>query len=385
MKKEDQYIELILDKCVSFEKSKSLFISYNIYNKTFVNKLLKKLEGRGINDIYLECLDPFYEHELLSKFTLKEIEESKYFDCSIYDEYARKKAAFIFLASPVPGLMNDIDEEKLAYVAKIKSSTKKYFVEQETSYKISWTIVPVYNIHWKRSLGIDNLEDILYNICLVNKNANVNWEKEIEKSDRLIKNINKLKLEYLVFENKKGTNLKIGLRKNYEFEGVGNANVLVNLPSYEIFTSPDYKSAEGIVYSSKPLYHNDATIEDFYLEFKNGKVINFGAKKGKKILESIINYDSGSCYLGEVALVEIDSPISKTNLVFKTTLLDENASCHLALGRGFGQGSKSELKKQKINYSDIHVDFMFGTDDLNVTGIKGDQEILIMKNGKFVI
>lgn len=385
MKKEDYFIDLILDKCVSFKDGKSLFISYNIYNKPFIDKLLKKIEGKGINDIYLECLDPFYEHEILSTFSLKEIEDCKYFDCSIYNEYAKKKAAFIFFSSPVPGLMDDIDEEKLALVSKIKSSTKKYFVDEETSYRISWTILPLYNIHWEKALGIDNLEEVLYNICLVDKNYSQNWEKEIEKSSALVQKLNSLKLDCLHLENSLGTNLEVGLPNNYKFEGVGNAQVLVNLPSYEVFTSPHYKKVNGKVYSSKPLYHNDTIVDNFYLEFKNGKVVGYGAKKGKKILENIINYDNGSCFLGEVALVEKDSPISKTNIVFKNTLLDENASCHLALGRGFGKGSKSELRKKGINVSDMHVDFMIGTDDFKVTGYKGDEQIVIMENGRFVL
>lgn len=385
MKKEMQYIELILDKCISLKKSKSVFISYNIFNEGFIQKLLHKLEEKGVKDIYLECLDPFYEHDLLKKISLKEIEESRYFEQSIYDEYAKKKAAFLFFISPVPGLMNDIDEEKLALVSKIKSSTKKYFVEQEVNYRISWSILPLYNEYWEESLGIDNLKDILYDICLVDSHASENWDREIKKSQDCVRKINDLKLDYLIIENSLGTNLKVGLPLDYKFEGVGNTSVLVNMPSFEIFTSPHYKKVDGKVYSSKPLYYNDAVIENFYLEFEKGKVVKFGAKKGKKVLENIINHDSGSCYLGEIALVENNSPISKTNIIFKTTLLDENASCHLALGRGFGKGSKSELKKQGINYSDIHVDFMIGTEDMKVIGIKNNEEIIIMENGKFVI
>ena len=157
------------------------------------------------------------------------------------------------------------------------------------------------------------------------------------------------------------------------------------MPSYEVFTSPHRLSTEGIVYSSKPLFYNGTIIDEFYLKFKNGKVVEFDAKKGKSALASIINFDDGSAYLGECALVEVDSPISKTNIIFKTTLLDENASCHLALGRGFGSGSKARLLKKGINFSDIHVDFMIGTKDLNITGYKNGKSYLIMKNGKFTI
>ena len=385
MKKEDYYIDLIINKCILLSKNKNVFISYNSFNEAFIQKLILRLRSLKIKEIYLECIDPFFEHEILKKYTLKEIEESNYFDQSIYNDYAKKKAAFLFFISPVPGLMDDIEPEKLALVSKIKTDSKKFFVDQEISYKISWSILPLYNVYWENSLNINNLEDILYDICLVNKNVLDNWNSQIKRSREIVNKINNLKLTALIFKNSLGTDLKVGLPENYKFKGVGDTEILVNLPSYEIFTSPNYKDVEGKVYSSKPLYYNGAVVENFYMEFSKGKVINFGAKKGKKILENIINFDKGSSYLGEVALVEKTSPISKTNIVFKTTLLDENASCHLALGRGFGDGNKEQLKKQCINYSDIHVDFMIGNDDLNVVGIKDNQEIIIMKNGKFVI
>lgn len=384
MTKEEYYIELILEKCLSFKNTKSLLISYNYFNEGFVQQILSRLPKK-VTDIYLDCKEPFYEHELLSKLSLDEIEKCDYFKDDIYNKYAKKKACFLFLTSPVPGLMNDIDDEKLSLVAKIKSESKKYFINKETSFAFPWAIVPVYNEYWEKELDINNLEKILYDICLVNKNFSDNWDKEIKKSNAVVEKINSLKLDYLHFENSLGTDLKVGLSKNYRFEGIGGTEVLANLPSYEVFASPDRNKTEGIVYSSKPLFYNGAVIDNFFVEFKEGKAVKYKAKKGQKMLENIINYDEGSSFLGEVALVEKDSPISKTNIIFKTTLLDENASCHIALGRGYGDGTKKQLEQRGINFSGIHVDFMFGTDDMNVTGYQGDKAIAIMKKGKFVL
>ena len=384
--KEDYYLELLLNKCISLKKSKSVFISYYTYNEKFINKFVDKLQEKGAKDIYLECIDPFYEHELLAKMSCKEIEESGYFDSSIYNTYAKKRASFIFFVSPVPGLYNDIDDEKLSLVGKIKASTKKYFVEKETRYEIPWSIVPLYNKYWEENLGINNLEEVLYDICKVDKNVIDNWCKQVDLTKRVSETLNNLDIDYLEYENELGTKLTIGLPNNYEYEAVGETETLVNIPSYEVFTSPHRDRVNGIVYSSKPLFYNGGIVDEFYLEFKDGKVINYDAKKGKDILESIINYDENSCYLGEAALVEASCPISKTNIIFKTTLLDENASCHLALGRGFGKGTKKSLLKRGINQSGIHVDFMIGTPKTNIIAHtkKGDI-IQIMKNGEFVI
>jgi len=168
--------------------------------------------------------------------------------------------------------------------------------------------------------------------------------------------------------------------------------MLVNMPSYEIFTSPNYKKTSGIVYSAKPLIYGGGKIDEFYIEFKEGKVINYDAKQGKEILRQIIESDENSCYLGEVALVNNNSPISNTNLVFGTTLFDENASCHLALGDGFPDSlkegltmTKEELLRKGINQSKNHVDFMIGTKDLEIEAETKDGVVQIFKDGNFVI
>lgn len=385
MTKEDYFVELIVSKCLSFDKTSSLLISYNNFNEAFVQKILDKLDKNKVNDIYLDCIDPFYEHDMLKAMTLEEIAQSDYFKASIYNDYAQKKANFLILVSPVPNIMDDIESDKLALVSKIKNDSRKKFSEGQSAYKFPWSIVPVYNEYWEKELKISNLEEILYDICMIDKDYSKNWDNFIGKNIKLCSKLNELKLDYLIYSNEEGSNLKVGLNPDYEFTCIGMNEVFVNFPSYEVFTSPDRTKTEGKVYSTKPLLYNGSIIDEFYLEFKDGKVVNYDAKKGKDLLTKIVEFDENSAYLGEVALVENDSPISKTNLVFKTTLLDENASCHLALGRGFGKGSKKKLIKQNINQSGIHVDFMIGSKSLNIVGIKDGKEIPIMKNGKYVL
>ena len=167
---------------------------------------------------------------------------------------------------------------------------------------------------------------------------------------------------------------------------------IVSVKLYEVFTVPDYKKTTGIVYSTKPLFYNGKEIKDFYLKFDHGKVIEFGAKKGKDILQDIINTDSAASFLGEVALVNYNSPISKTNIVFNTTLIDENASCHLALGSGYPEciknGTKlnnSELKKLNVNISKAHVDFMIGSKKMLIEADTKNGKITLMKDGNLII
>ena len=197
------------------------------------------------------------------------------------------------------------------------------------------------------------------------------------------------------YKNNWGTDLTVELPSDVIWNsaaGEEDSNMLVNMPSYEIFTSPNYKKTSGIVYSAKPLIYGGGKIDEFYIEFKEGKVINYDAKQGKEILRQIIESDENSCYLGEVALVNNNSPISNTNLVFGTTLFDENASCHLALGDGFPDSlkegltmTKEELLRKGINQSKNHVDFMIGTKDLEIEAETKDGVVQIFKDGNFVI
>ena len=162
-----------------------------------------------------------------------------------------------------------------------------------------------------------------------------------------------------------------------------------NIPTEECFTSPAKGKAEGIVYSTKPLSYQGELIENFSIRFENGKAVEVHAEKGEELLKHMISMDETAGYLGEVALVPYDSPINQTGILFLNTLYDENAACHLALGMGFTnliEGyenySQEELYKMGINDSCIHVDFMIGSEDLDIKGYTKDgQEIQIFKNG----
>ncbi len=177
---------------------------------------------------------------------------------------------------------------------------------------------------------------------------------ELVKQQVIENKLNDLKIENLHFKNSLGTDLYIELVKNAIWHSAGSLgnNSIANLPTYEIFTSPNFRKTNGIVYASKPLYYNGGLINDFYLEFKDGKIINYDAKIGKKLLKGIIESDKYSAYLGEVGLVDYNSPISKTNITYGQTTIDENSSCHLALGFGFSECVKNNNlldKNQLLN------------------------------------
>ena len=395
---DEKYIKLLINKCTNLKENKILFISYHKEIKDFIDKLVEYVKSIGVEDIYLDEEDIYKTHDILKSTTEEEINNSNYFDKSIWDEYAKKKASFLMFETEYPGLMDDIDSKLLALASKRKRETKPLFRKMEERCEIPWCIAAYPGKLWAEKLfkednnSYQKLKDYIYKICMIDKNnPDKEWDKLLTKNNNVMKKLNNLNLEKLIYQNKLGTNLEVYLPNNYLYSSAKDRTCIVNMPSYEVFTSPIYNKTNGIVYASKPLSYNGGLIDNFWIKFKNGKVIDYDAKVGKELLKEIIDTDNNSCYLGECALVEKDSPIEKLNINFNTTLIDENASCHLALGAGFPECIKDgltmkdeELLKKGINISKQHVDFMIGTSDLKITGYtKEGKKVDIFENGKF--
>ena len=301
---------------------------------------------------------------------------------------------------------NDIDyKNKELCLDKFSKSTCEFFRKQEGSMNISWCIACVSTKSWSEKLfsndkdAYEKLWNIIFDICYINSNDPYKmWDIEVKKNKSICKKLNDLKIKTFHYKNKLGTDFEVSIGENTKFLGLGEKlrnekDMIVNMPSLEIFTSPLRDSANGIVYSSKPLVYGGKVIDEFYIKFENGRVVDYNAKVGKDVLDNIINTDEGAHYLGEVALVPYNSKISQTGICFYHTLYDENSSCHLALGSGFPDtldnfdyNNDDEYNLRKLNKSLTHVDFMIGTDDLEITAETYDGKIIkIFDNGNYVI
>ncbi len=395
---ENEYIKLLIDGCLKVKKGDALFISYDKINTEFVDKLVSYAKNNGINDIYLDVTNAFQIHDILNNSTKKEIEENPLFNSHVWDEYAKKKAHFLMFCSEIPNLMDDVDSEKIALKSKISLETKPLYREYQKDGIIPWCIAALPNKYWAEDLfknsknPIDDFWQVLGKLCMLDGNAVENWDKFLKEQKKIKDKLDKLKISKLYYSNSLGTKLEVGLTKEALWQNASEGKYIVNIPSYETFTTPNYNETEGIVYSSKPLIYNGKVIDEFYLKFEKGKVVDFKAKKGEDVLKEILESEKGMKYLGEVALVNYDSPISKTNICFKTTLLDENASCHVALGMGFLEcvndgtnKTQEELKSLGVNSCQNHVDFMIGTKDMEILADTKDGKVTIMKDGNLVI
>ena len=225
-----------------------------------------------------------------------------------------------------------------------------------------------------------------------------NWKNHIHNLDEHNLILNKYNFKSLHFRNSLGTDLDIELVKDHIWAGGGELSgsgvfFVPNIPTEETFTMPHNQKINGTVVSTKPLNVRGKVIPSFKLTFKDGKVIDFEATEEYDTLKTLLETDEGSKSLGEVALVSYDSPISNLNILFYNTLFDENASCHLALGNAYSMNIKGgtkmteeELKKYGYNVSNIHVDFMFGSRDMEIVGTTYDgRQIPIFRKGNFIL
>lgn len=399
----EKYAKTILEVCLKVDVDKPLFISANLERLDFVRIVEKIAYEKGIKDIYFDLSDSIIKHDGLKYLSLEELKEHQYWNKEKWNEYAKKGAAFLMLASETPGLMSDIDPKKLSDISMYAFETRKEFDDLRDKQITPWCIAAVPTESWAKEVFPNSekpLEELwmkIFEACaLTEKNPEALWQNKIDKLKIRAQKLNDLKIKKLIYKNNKGTDFEIELLdKTIWCSGKSTMQngkeILVNFPTEEIFTSPDYRTANGIVYSSKPLMYHDVKIDNFWIKFENGKVVEFDAESGKDTLKEMIYSSENSDYLGEVALVPHDSPISNTNIVFYETLFDENAACHLALGDSFQECyeggpemTKEELNELGLNKCLNHVDFMIGTNDLSIKGItKNGEEIIIFNKGNF--
>ncbi len=243
--------------------------------------------------------------------------------------------------------------------------------------------------------ALEKLWEQIFSTSRIDDHTLENWENHLNRLNALADKLNRYQFDSLIYKNSLGTDLTIGLPENHIWAAADSKTpkdipFVPNIPTEEVFTLPHRDRVDGVVYSIKPFNYGGNIIRDFKLRFEGGKVVEFDAKEGRDILAKLIDTDEGSKRLGEVALVPYDSPISNTNLLFYNTLYDENASCHLAIGKayptcleGFENLSSQDLLERGANDSLVHEDFMVGSKDLVIGLTKDGKRIQIFENGNF--
>ena len=381
------YARLLACKGVNVEKGDEVWLYCGLENPEFIRDVVEALYKGGAKKVRVNFDDDKIYRLHVKHQTLGTMSKVPSYELAKWKYRKKVNVATLYIDSSDPDALKGVNQNKIAK-ARMKSypKIKPYIDSIDGKYK--WCIGAIPGPAWAKKVfpgvseeeAIEKLWEAIFKTARVDGiDAVENWNKHnadlIDKRTKL----HDLDLVELHYEASNGTNFTVGLIPGMLW-GAGieetrdKHSFNPNIPSEEVFTTPMRGKAEGLLVASKPLSYMGELIEDFSIRFKDGKVCEVKARKGQKLLETMVKMDEGASMLGEVALIPFESPINETGILFYNTLFDENAACHVALGAGFrdcypdaGDMTTEELLEKGVNDSMIHVDFMIGTRDLNIT------------------
>ena len=324
---------------------------------------------------------------------------------AFYDSALEKKCPHLAIVGSDPEALKGVDAARVQRWRRVSGKALESYYQAQTRNDFQWLVAACPTAAWAERVfpGADNAVERLWDAVLAavrvtgDGSAVARWAEHVARQKVLVEKLNQYAFTTLHYRSGLGTDLTVGLPERHFWTGASEqagtgVEFIANLPTEEIFTLPHRERVNGRVYASKPLSLNGNLVDGFWLELKDGKIVDLHADTGEDYLRKSITLDEGSSYLGEVALVPYDSPISNTGVLFYETLFDENAACHFAFGEaypcihGAAQLPPDEQKKLGINQSINHVDFMVGTADLEIVGTTPDgRQVKVFEHGNFAL
>lgn len=401
-----KYAETVVKYGANVQKEQFVMIYASVNQAEFVRLLVKECYKAKAKYVKVRWNDTE-----VSKENIKNVKYETYLEVSKMTEFelenmSKVLPACIYVEDSDPDCFKGLDLS-----AQLKARQERYPLEKKyydaMDNKYQWVICAMPSNEWAKKVfpkdkakdAYKKLEEAILKTTRIDKNALTNWDNHVANLSEKAKKLNEMNFDYLEYKSSNGTNLKLHLMPNHLWLSARettlgtNVGFIANMPTEEVFTMPKYDGVDGVVVSTKPLSLRGKLIEDFKVYFENGCVTKVEAAKGQEVLEELLKDDEGSKHLGEVALVPYDSPINKSGILFYNTLFDENASCHLALGQAFKNNIRdyeklTEEDWKKMNYNDSmnHVDFMVGSDDLEIIGTKFDgTKVQVFTKGNWAI
>lgn len=382
------YAKLIVRVGANVQKGQEVRVFASLDQPEFIKMLAEECYKAGASRVTVDWNYPELTKLSARYMKLRDLSETREWEKARMQDMVDHLPVRIFIESEDPDGLRGINPKYFkAFAARIKIS-KPY--RDAIDNKHQWCIAAVPGEAWAKKVhpelskraAVEQLwKDILYTARADGEDPIADWEEHNRNLKARSKYLNDLHLRELRYHSANGTDFKVGLIPTAEFHAGRDTTMQgviydPNMPTEEVFTSPDRRTAEGIVYATKPLSYQGQLIENFSVRFEKGRAVEVKAEKGQDVLEQIISMDEGCHYLGECALVPKESPIHQSGLLFYNTLFDENAACHLALGfgfdecvKGFENMTKEELYEIGVNDAGNHTDFMIGSDDLSIDGV----------------
>ncbi|WP_195640885.1 aminopeptidase, partial [Enterococcus durans] len=386
------------------KKDHTVVLQINVDQAPLARLITKEAYQSGAAEVIVQWTDYVIQKEFLSHAANDRLEQIPQYKIDQTDDWVAKGASRISVVSSDPEAFAGIDSDRVATFQAASGKALMNLRKATQANKVSWTVVAAAGKQWAAKVfpdlpeeeQVDALWDQIFKTTRVyEEDPILAWEKHDETLAQKAAELNKEQFSALHY-TAPGTDIIIGLPKNHLWEGAGSYNArgekfMANMPTEEVFTAPDYRRINGYISSTKPLSYAGTTISGMTFTFKDGKVIDFSAEQGQDVLAKLLDTDEGARSLGEVALVPDPSPISQSGIIFYNTLFDENASNHLALGAAYAfsveggtEMTDEELAEAGLNRSQTHVDFMVGSDKMNIDGIREDgSTVPVFRNGNW--
>ncbi|WP_062306664.1 aminopeptidase [Alicyclobacillus sendaiensis] len=404
-----KYAELIVRVGVNLQPGQPLVIGFGsrqVYpdQVPFARLLAEAAYDAGASYVHIDWGDEWWLRETVKCADIGILRERAKWQVAWVERLAEMGAAYIAMPASDPALFAGIPRDRVEQAERAVREAFRPFDNERTNDKHRWTLASAPTQAWADAVHPELAReerfealwrDILQASRATGEDPIADWEHHIANLKRRAAWLNGLKIRALHYRAP-GTDLTIELAEGHYFEAAGHPDVkgirfVANIPTEEVFTAPKKTGVNGTVASTMPLNHGGSLIEGIRLRFENGRIVEYSAEKGEEALKAIIEADEGSHYLGEVALVPVDSPIAQMNRIFYNTLFDENASCHLAIGRAYPlvegghQLAHEEWEARGLNDSLMHVDFMIGSPDLDIDALLQDgRTVPIFRGGRWV-
>ena len=402
----ENYAKLAVKIGINLQEGQDVVITASTRLADIVKEIVKECYENKARSVRIEWRNEqidklhwlYQDTEVMSEVSVWEEEKAKH--------NAETLPCRIWVDDEDPNAYAGVDVAKMAEVRKARFKVLKKYRDMSDN-KDQWLIIAVPSPSWAKTVfpeleteeAVAKLwEAIIKTMRLDAEDPVEAWEEHIanlsDKSDKM----NAMNLDYLTYKSANGTDLTVKMQPDHIWLSARETNLrgidfTANMPTEEVFSMPKRDGVNGTVVSTKPLSLNGQLVENFKITFKDGKAVEVEAEKGLDTLNTMLDMDEASRHLGEVALVPFDSPINQTGLLFSNTLFDENACCHFAFGfafknniKGYETMSEEDFKAVGFNDSVNHVDFMVGSQDLEIKGYDFDgKEYVIFKDGVWAI
>ena len=400
----EKYAELIVATGVNVQKSHTVVLNISVDQSQLARLITKKAYALGAAEVIVKWTEDAIQKEFYFNADQDRLENIPQYRVDESDSWVELGASRISVVSSDPGALAGVDPQRVATYQKAAGQAMINVRKATQANKLSWTVVAAAGQEWANKvfpdLSDDEAKDALWDQIfkttrIYTEDPVAAWKAHNELLQSKAVSLNEEQFVALHY-TAPGTDLIVGLPKNHHWDGGDSSNTRgeifnANMPTEEVFSAPDANRVDGYVSSTKPLSYAGSIISGMKFTFKDGKVVDFSAEEGQEVLANLLDTDEGAKRLGEVALVPDPSPISQSGITFFNTLFDENASNHLAFGSAYAfnlQGgtemSEEELIAAGINRSNTHVDFMIGSSEMNIDGIRKDgTKVPVFRNGNW--